>query len=64
MSRRTERRARLETSQRFRTSLPGIEPASVREILQHEADQSLRGGRADLQNAGLFGDGRKQREMF
>jgi len=45
-------------------AMPVIGRASTRHVLQCEAERALRGGDADLQHDGLFGDGFRQKEMF
>lgn len=64
--RRQQRKRMLhEAAQRLaRAHLPGVEPETVRDILQTEANKPMRGPSADLQHGGLFGDGRKQKELF
>lgn len=67
MSARSQQRKRMlhEAAQRgARAHLPGVEPESVRAILQAEADKPMRGGRADLTHGSLFGDGWKQKQLF
>ena len=44
--------------------LPHIPPEDLKTILQLEARAPLRGGNADLQHSGLFGDGHKQGDLF
>lgn len=66
MMRRQQRNRMLhDAAQRLASAhLPSIEPATVRTVLQAEANRPMQGGRADLQHEGLFGDGHKQKELF
>lgn len=65
MRRQQRKRMLHEAAQRLASAhLPGVEPESVRGILQKEANKPMQGGRADLQHNGLFGDGHKQKELF
>ena len=66
MTIRTERRARLALKVRLakEANLPTVEAETVAMILRAEAEKPMRGGSNDLQHAGLFGDGWKQKELF
>lgn len=44
--------------------LPTIQRERLKDVLQREAARPMRGGAADLQHDGLFGDGRRQKELF
>lgn len=64
---RQQRRVRLdyETLRNdVARALPGVAPASTKEILEREAERPLRGSNAELSHASLFGDGHKQKELF
>lgn len=41
-----------------------IPAATLRDILQHEAAQPLRGGNAEMSHTSLFGDSHLQKELF
>ena len=47
-----------------RPMAPGIEPPTVKQILQSEVNAPLKGGDRDLQHNGLFGDSHKQISLF
>lgn len=65
MRRQQRKRMLHEAAQRLaRAHLPGVEPESVREILQNEAQKPMRAGNADPEYRGLFGPGRNQKELF
>ena len=67
MTRRTSAKAdrlRYELARDAEASLPGVAAAKARDILQREADRPLRGGSADMQHNGLFGDAHKQLDLF
>lgn len=67
MTMRRQQRKRMlhEAAQRLAsTHLAGVEPETVRGVLQREADKPLRGPSAELTNAGLFGDSHLQQELF
>jgi hypothetical protein len=61
------RRARRKRLTRILTRqdepLPGIRPATIREILAYEAEQPMRGGNAELTHTSLFGDSHSQQEL-
>lgn len=63
---RRERQARLARAAMClqRPVMPGLQPEAPRTILQAEASAPMRGGNADLQHAGLFGDGQKQMSLL
>jgi hypothetical protein len=44
--------------------IPGVAPVTDRERLQAQANKPLRGGNAELQHEGLFGDAQNQKELF
>lgn len=44
--------------------LPGIKPATLKELLDQAAAKPLRGGAKELGADGLFGDGMKQGGLF
>lgn len=66
MMRRQQRKRMLhEAAQRLaHAHLAGIEPEKVRDILQKEAEKPMRAGNAEPEYRGLFGEGRKQKELF
>jgi len=69
MTPRTSRAKRLrDIADRIRLSreptAPGIEPQTVRAILQREADKTIRGDGPDMAHDGIFGDGHLQKELF
>lgn len=64
MTTKNERRRRLTVAAaRMSGHLPTLERVTVREILDAEARRPMRGGQADLQHGGLFGDAMKQQEL-
>lgn len=66
-TRKRERQDRLRYQlwlQQSNRTAPGIEPVQVRDVLAAEAAKPLRGGAADLQHNGLFGDSHKQTSLF
>ena len=46
------------------TLIPGVEPVTDKDRIMAAAAKPLRGGDADLQHDGLFGDAKDQRELF
>ncbi len=66
MNLRKDRQTRLDRGRTLSQSrnLPGVSPASLADVLRKEAERPLRGGDADMQHGGLFGDAMKQRELF
>jgi len=66
MIKRTKRRAQImrQTCLAQLDSLPAIDPATVRQITQAEADKPMRGQNKELDAFGLFGDSHQQSELF
>ena len=65
MSRKAERQRAIKALvEDGPPQLPGVSSASLKAILQREAERPLRGGERDLGHDGLFGDGHRQRELF
>jgi hypothetical protein len=44
--------------------LPGIQREKLRDVLAKAVAEPMRGGDADMQHDGLFGDGQFQKELF
>ena len=57
-------RLAFEIAANGRPQAPGVAPATLKDIASREAQRPMRGGNADLQHGGIFGDGFKQRELF
>jgi hypothetical protein len=66
MMRRQQRKRMLhEAAQRLAsTHLAGVEPETIRGILQAEANKPMKAGNAGPVCKGLFGEGRNQKELF
>ena len=65
MTRKTERRERIRARVKVtgaQSPLPTIGAQTTRDILNAEAREKLRGGKAPA--GGLFGDAHKQKELF
>lgn len=76
MTRRTERAARLSRELAMNSQevwwpdelanqqLAGVEPSTLKQILDREAARPMRGGDAELGYDSLFGDSHKQPSLF
>lgn len=66
MTRATDRRKRLEWALKMTEihGTPFLAPATLREILAHEAKAPMRAGNAEPAHTSLFGDAHLQKELF
>lgn len=66
MTRATDRRKRLEWALKMTEihGTPFLAPATLREILAHEAKAPMRAGNEELGHTSLWGDSHKQAELF
>ena len=66
MTRRTDRRARLLAAIKMGEirGFQAVKPATVKELLAHEAEKPMRAGNQDLPHTSRFGDAHLQISLF